>query len=106
MLRQKRSGLAGKSGIITSLLVFAAVLAVLLFATADLARGAGEEGAAATRAAIERAAVLCYATEGFYPPGLAYIESNYGVQVNRELYAVRYEVYASNIMPVIQVASR
>ncbi len=106
MQRQKQSKLAGRSGIIASFLVFAAVLAILFFATANLSRHAGEEGVAATRDAIERAAVLCYATEGFYPPGLAYIEAHYGVQVDHARFAVRYEVYASNIMPLIQVVGR
>lgn len=91
---------------VASVLSFVLVLAVLVVGVLNFSAGAGDEGVEATRRAIERAAVLCYATEGFYPPGLAYIEQHYGVQVDQSRYAVRYEVYAANVKPVIQVVPR
>lgn len=89
-----------------SLVLFAAMLVVLVVGTVQVSIGESEGDIKVTRQAIERAAVLCYATEGFYPPSLAYIEENYGVQINHERYFVSYEVFASNIMPNIYIHER
>lgn len=88
---------------IISVLLFAAVLVILIVSTGQLTSSTDDEGLRATQEAIERAAVLCYATEGFYPPGLAYIEDEYGVQVDHNRYSVQYSVFASNVRPIIQV---
>jgi hypothetical protein len=53
--------------------------------------------------AVRRGAVACYAAEGMYPPDLAYLETHYGLQVDRERYTVIYEVFASNLMPDVTV---
>ena len=102
----KKAKSSSNIGMIGTFLVFLLVLVMLAAGTQKLANAASSEGVAATRQAIERASVLCYATEGFYPPGLTYIEKNYGIQVDYARYAVRYEVQASNIMPVILVTPR
>ena len=83
--------------------IFVAMLAVVLVSSNNLFGATNEEGVKATREAIERAAVQCYASEGFYPPGLTYIEEHYGVQIDHSRYNVRYEVFASNIMPTVRV---
>ncbi len=93
-------------GVVIALVLFVAMLVVLVFATSGLSGSAASEETAVTQQAIERAAVLCYASEGFYPPSLAYIEENYGVQIDRERYSVRYEVFATNVMPVIKVVKK
>ncbi len=103
MKKHRKRGLGGIGAYLAAVLLFALILAVMLL---SLGRGASAEGVAATRRAIERAAVLCYATEGFYPPSLAYIETNYGVQVDRNNYTVRYEVFAPGIAPAITVVAR
>lgn len=92
-------------GILVTLAVFLIVLAALAVGTVNLSGDTGQEGQRATQQAIERAAVLCYATEGFYPPSLQYIEENYGVQIDSKRYTIQYEVFASNVMPVIRVSS-
>lgn len=53
--------------------------------------------------AIKRSAVQCYAIEGFYPPNINYLESNYGLVVDHDKYVVSYSIFASNIMPDIVV---
>ncbi len=53
--------------------------------------------------AIIRSAVQCYAIEGFYPPDIEYLESNYGLLVDHDKYFVSYSVFASNIIPEVQV---
>jgi hypothetical protein len=91
---------------IATLLLFAVVLGAAVYGIGQVSSSSRVEGVHATRQAIERAAVMCYASEGFYPPNLAYIEDNYGLQIDYTRYVVRYEIFASNVMPNITVVAR
>ena len=87
-------------------LLISAALAVLLVFTAalsDLNDGRQDEGRVRLEEAVRRGAVACYAAEGIYPPDLAYLETHYGLQMDRERYTVIYEVFASNLMPDVTV---
>lgn len=55
---------------------------------------------------LRRTAVACFAAEGRYPPSLGYMREHYGIQINDELYAVDYVVFADNLMPDITVLER
>ena len=48
----------------------------------------------------------CYALEGEYPPDLAYLEQNYGLQLDTNKYIYHYEMFAANIFPDIKVFAR
>ena len=52
---------------------------------------------------LNRAAVACFAIEGAYPPSVEYLMENYRVRFNTDKYIVKYELYASNLMPSITV---
>ena len=65
-----------------------------------------EESAKALKNAVERCALQCYVVEGAYPPSLAYMEENYGLQINRREFYVVYDVFASNLPPDVRVVSR
>ncbi len=65
-----------------------------------------EESAAAIREAVERSAKQCYVVEGVYPPNLAYLKDNYGLQVNERDFYVTYEAFASNLPPTVRVTVR
>lgn len=52
---------------------------------------------------LRRAAAACYAAEGIYPPDLEYMEEHYGIRIDEEHFAVKYDVIASNLMPDITV---
>ena len=98
-MKQKRS-------IVTGLLatVLAAVVLVLFFTGIQrLDTGRREEGRAQLESALRRAAVACYAAEGFYPPDTDYMVRHYGVQIDESRYVVFYEVFAENLMPEITV---
>lgn len=53
--------------------------------------------------AIKRTAVQCYTIEGFYPPSIEYLEDNYGLVVDHDKYVISYSIFASNIMPEVEV---
>ena len=55
---------------------------------------------------VRRAAVACYASEGRYPQSLSYLEEEYGLRYDKERFIVRYDAFASNIMPDIGVHVR
>ena len=52
---------------------------------------------------VRRAAVECYALEGFYPRTLDYLVENYGVIADDSRYVISYQYVASNLMPDITV---
>lgn len=55
---------------------------------------------------IEKYVITCFATEGSYPPNLAYLEAHYGLQLDETRYYYDYEVFASNVMPSIKVIKK
>ncbi len=65
-----------------------------------------EESAVALQAAIQRSALQCYVVEGNYPPNLAYLEENYGLQVNTRDFYVVYDAFASNLPPYVTVHAK
>ena len=84
-------------------LILVAILSFFLSALYNLNDGRGQEDKKQLESALTRAAVACYAVEGAYPPNVQYLEDNYGIQINKTLYTVKYEVIASNLMPDITV---
>ena len=51
----------------------------------------------------KKAALTCYAVEGAYPGALDYLEENYGLSYDRNMYIVIYNAFASNLFPEIHV---
>ena len=88
------------------LVVFIAMALFMLYGLLGYKRGSQEEGLRITEDALRRAVVSCYALEGRYPPDVAYLQKQYGLQVNEDKYIVHYEIFAENIMPEITVLER
>lgn len=85
----------------------AAVAALTTGAIAGrIGRGVSEEELALLSQQVRRAAVACYASEGRYPQSLDYLEHEYGLRYDSVRYAVRYDAFASNVMPDISVSVR
>ena len=87
----------------------AAVLVILLcFVTAlgNMQEGQSTESLRQLEEAIRRSCVACYATEGIYPPDLAYLQERYGLQVDEERYLVDYSIFAPNMMPDVTVLEK
>lgn len=82
------------------------ILVIFLSALSNLNAGSSDEGKQQLEQAIKRGVISCYATEGFYPPNLEYLEEHYGIRVDKERYAVIYDVFAENLMPDITVLER
>ena len=97
-----------RGGALICIAAAAAAAAVIWFFSAlnGLQIGHGEEGRQQLEDALRRAAVLCYAAEGVYPPSLDYIREHYGVETEQEDYLIFYEVFAENLMPDITVIEK
>ena len=89
-----------------SVILAVAVLLCFLLAVKQLEQGADAQGKQQLEDALRRTAVACYASEGFYPPNVAYMVQHYGLQYNENMYRVHYEIFASNLMPEITVLER
>lgn len=50
--------------------------------------------------------VQCYATEGFYPPNLDYLEENYNLELRKDEFLYFYDAFSSNIMPDLIVSKQ
>ena len=85
------------------LAVAAAAIAGLMFGASGIGEKAAGEDQKLLEQAIRRAAVQCYALEGFYPADWQYLQQHYGVVVNQEHTIVHYQFIASNLMPDITV---
>lgn len=88
---------------IRRILLFALLLVCFLTALQRLDTGAQDQGRQQLEEALHRTAVSCYACEGTYPPNVSYMEERYGLQYDKSRFTVRYEIFASNLMPDITV---
>ena len=90
------------------LIIPVAVIVMLCFlaALSNLDQGRQEEGKYQLEKALRNASMACYAAEGIFPPSLEYLEKNYGVPVDHEMYTVIYEAIGSNLMPDITVLEK
>lgn len=104
MEKRQKKWLLFRSGILalTTVLILGAVLAVL----PSVRRDVSEESRAAIRDAVIRAAVECYAVEGAYPESLTHLEEHYGLIINHTDFIIVYDVFASNLLPQVQVLVR
>jgi hypothetical protein len=88
--------------IIVLILILAAL--ILFFnAISNLENGKNDEDKRQLEELITRAVVSCYSIEGAYPKSIDYIIERYGIQYNKSEYIIKYQFYASNLMPDITV---
>lgn len=85
-----------------------ALILVIIVAVAFVHLNRAQEAAstASVEAAVRKGVMACYASEGVYPPDMAYLENNYGIHVDEDRYTVRYVIFAENIMPDITVIKK
>ena len=91
---------------IRSLVLALAVLLCFTLAVGRLEQGRKNEGKQQLEDVLRRTAAACYASEGFYPPDVAYMQSRYGLQYDEASCRIHYEIFASNLMPEITVVEK
>lgn len=90
-------------GVCLSLLAFALIALIFVYALTRVGDHSQSEQEALIRDALRRALVTCYAVEGQYPPDVEYLKRHYGLSVDTENYFITYDAFASNIMPDVNV---
>lgn len=97
-----------KTGVLLIILLILCLICGLLIwhAVRTGSRNLQEEGLVALKETISSSARQCYIVEGVYPADLAYLEENYGLQINKEDYYVTYEAFAQNLPPTVRVTLR
>lgn len=93
-------------GIIITVVVFVLVLVLFAFLMGRTGNSADREQAQLLEDAIRNAAVTNYAIDGVYPDTLESIVDMYGIIIDEGRFLVRYNVFASNIMPDIHVINK
>lgn len=86
-----------------SILISLLLIVYLLFGVNEVREISAEESYFLLKDAINRTAVQCYAIEGYFPPNIEYLEENYGLVIDYDKYIVSYNVFASNIMPDVEI---
>jgi hypothetical protein len=87
-------------------LFFGAMILALVVLTQFVARDSASQRRQQVENAIQRALILCYAQEGFYPAKLDYLIEHYGVVVDPNTYFVYYKTFGANIRPDVTVYER
>lgn len=92
-------------GIIFSILSSVLIILILFMGFNNTEKAISDDELIRLRDNIMKAAINCYAIEGFYPDDIAYLEENYGLIID-DSYNIFYEVQGSNMMPSISVNRR
>lgn len=87
------------------IVIFVSFFLFLFIATANISKTSINESKKNLELAVRRTVVECYAIEGMYPPSIEYLEKNYGLMIDHKNYIIHYEVFASNILPTINIIS-
>ena len=96
-----------KKNVISSALLSAGMFILIfvgfLYAVSQASKGSVSEQAVNLDNAIDRAVMQCYVTEGRYPESFEYLQKNYGIIYDDELFRVDYVIYGSNMKPDITI---
>jgi len=79
------------------------VIAMIVFGLRQAEEASRAEGLRVLDESIRRAVVKSYAVEGRYPESVEYLETRYGIHIDRSRYVVHYSIFAENIFPEIAV---
>ena len=90
-------------GGIVSALVFAAIAVMLYIGIQEMFASSQDESFNSTRDAIANAISNCYAMEGRYPPDMEYLQENYGVVIDPDIYVVNYQSGFGFVRPEVEL---
>ena len=90
-------------GVVFTAVILFAVIALFITAVNGASEKADSSAVSTLERAIRRAAVQCYAIEGFYPIELEYLVENYGVIIDETKFTIYYQAETPNYIPVIIV---
>ncbi len=93
------------SSTLISALLFILIFVGFLFTVSKASRGSAAEQRQSLEEAIDRAIIQCYVTEGRYPESFDYLQKNYGIIYDDEMFRVDYVIFGSNMRPDVTIIS-
>lgn len=88
---------------IISVILFFAIFVVFLLVVSKASAGSVDEQKQVLKEAIDRGVIQCYITEGRYPESFEYLQENYGIIYDEDLFRVDYVIYGSNMKPDVTI---
>lgn len=88
---------------LTSAALFIIIFLVFLYIVSKASQGSVNEQRENLSNAIDRAIVQCYVTEGRYPESFEYLQKNYGIIYDDDLFRVDYVIFGSNMKPDVTI---
>jgi hypothetical protein len=83
--------------------LFTIIFVFFLFAVSKATAGSVDEQKNNLQKAIDRAIIQCYVTEGRYPESFDYLQENYGIIYDDELFRVDYVIFGTNMKPDVTI---
>lgn len=102
----KRFSIKNALSYIIPILLFGAMLAWFIIAMNNTDDSTSRRELAAVKSTIENGITMCYAIEGVYPESIDYLAENYGLNYDKDRYIVRYDRFADNIRPTVNIIER
>ena len=91
---------------ILPILMCAFIIAAVIGAVSSVSEENNRLGTETVKNSVTKCLISCYAAEGMYPSDISYLEENYGLLINHDVYAVYLNSFASNIMPTVAVIAK
>ncbi len=97
----KKKNVAGTT--LISAVLFILIFIGFLFAVSKASSSSIYEQRQSLSEAIDRAIIQCYVTEGRYPESFEYLQKNYGIIYDDDMFRVDYVIYGSNMKPDVTI---
>ena len=101
-----KSGKSKAGNIVLFVLFFCILMVMFNMGINQLTQVNEQQQIDSVRNAVVRAVIKYYAIEGRFPPSIAYLTENHSLMVDQERFIVHYNLFADNIMPIIDVMPR
>lgn len=102
-LRKENKSASAVRTLITALIILIAVFLIVITAISSVQSSRKAENAEIIETGVRRAAMECYANEGFFPESIDYLIKNYHLYTDNDHCIIHYSAISSNIMPEIKV---
>ena len=105
-LRKENRSASAVRTLITALVILTIVLVIVITAIGSVQSSRRAENIEIIENGVRRAAMECYANEGFFPESIDYLIENYHLYTDNDRCIIHYSSISSNIMPEIKVISK
>ena len=105
-LKTENKSFTTARNLILALIILALILFVAVIAINSVQTSRKAENAEIIETGVRRAAMECYANEGFFPDNIDYLIENYHLYTDNDHCIIHYSAVSSNIMPEIKVISK